>query len=699
MTVWRSLVIVLATILATVCGCAREPVVELVSWTLVRPDGTSVALHAPGHFERELPAEHARIHFRTHVDLPPEMRGVSLGLGLPVFLGDASLVTDGVACERSARATPYSLSGGWRYRIPAEVTTDGAVDLDLAVEYETAANAWIDVAPRLSAHPEGDAGTVSVQRWNELSNAAGIAAIAAWLLVFVPIAILDRRDRATYFWIAQSACMIAMWLVYAGFSMRWLGPRGVTGMPILLCFIAGTGLEFCHALFGLGRVHRFWDVFLGATLVAIVVVGGPFRIAPVVHLMTAYTVSVCVYQLFALFRAARKRREIRSDLLAFTLSWIVVLVVPFPDNARWAGNGMPLGGTSLAILAYVFAGVITALLLGVRYVRAHRELGARLADVERGAREIRLLNEELRRQVTERSRELAEALARGGDMPPHAMSVSEGSIVDRRYRIERKLGAGGMGAVYSVIRLSDDRAFALKILHRAGSADQLARFAREAQIAASMNDPHLVSVIDVGFESGTLFLVMELVVGAPLDKLRDRFGDTTFALPILRHVALGMRALHAAGVVHRDLKPGNVLLEVTGRARISDFGIAGFEDSVDPMGETRVASPSDDVQLTGTGAMLGTPAYMAPELAGGARATTASDVFAFGVIAFELLTGRSAFPIPPLHALSAGHTPQAPTSMGIAALEGRVERVVLACLAIDPTRRPTAESVLQAFGA
>jgi len=689
----RSWSILLLALLTLVGGCAREPAIELVAWTLVRPDGSTTDLKVPRHFEDELPREPGRFRVRTHVDLPESMRGVPLGLGLPVFTGDALLRADGVLCERSARSTPYSLGGGYRYRIPAEVTADGAIELELEVEYLNAAAAWIDVAPRLSASPQGDAQTLAVQRWNELSNAAGIAAIAAWLIVFLPIAILDRRDRATYFWIAQSASMIAMWLLYAGLGMRWLGPIGVAGMPVLLCLIAATGLEFCHALFELGRVHRFWHVFLGATLLGIVIVGGPFRIAPIVHLMTVYTVTVSIYQLVRLFRAARARRDIRGDILMFVSSWVVVLTVPFPDNARWSGTGMPLGGTSLAILAYVFAGVMTATLLGLRYVRAHRQLGSRLSDVERSAREIRLLNEELRRQVAERSRELADALTRGGELSPRPSVIGPGTVVDGRYRVDRLLGSGGMGSVFAVTRLADNKPFALKVLHGVGTADQLARFAREAHIAASMSDPHLVPVVDVGFESGTLFLVMELVIGAPLDRLRDRYGDAKFALPILRDVAQGMRSLHSAGFLHRDLKPGNVLLDVTGAARISDFGIAGFEHSVDPLGETRLP----DKQLTGTGAMLGTPAYMAPELAGGARATTASDVFAFGVIAFELMTGRPAFAVPPLYLVSAGQPISSPRALEVEGVDPRVEALILACLSLDPAKRPTAEQVHAAF--
>lgn len=685
----RSRSILLLALLAVVGGCARAPAIELVTWTLVRPDGSTAPLQVPRHFEDELPRKPGRFQVRTRVELPAEMRGVPLGLGLPVFTGDAVLRADGVMCERSARSTPYSLGGGYRYRIPGEVTADGVVELELDVEYLNAAAAWVDVAPRLSASPEGDAQTLAVQRWNELSNAAGIAAIAAWLIVFLPIAILDRRDRATYFWIAQSASMIAMWLLYAGLGMRWLGPIGVAGMPVLLCLIAATGLEFCHALFDLGRVHWFWNAFLAATLAGIVIVGGPFRIAPIVQLMTVYTVTVSIYQLYRLFRAAIARREIRGDILMFISSWVVVLTVPFPDNARWSGTGMPLGGTSLAILAYVFAGVMTATLLGLRYVRAHRQLGARLTDVERSEREIRLLNEELRRQVAERSKELAEALAHGGELSPRPSLIGPGAVVDGRYRVERLLGSGGMGSVFEVQRITDNKPFALKVLHGVGRADQLARFAREAHIAASMSDPHLVPVVDVGFESGTLFLVMELVIGAPLDRLRDRFGDAKFALPILRDVAQGMRSLHAAGFLHRDLKPGNVLLDVTGTARISDFGIAGFEDSVDPLGQTRLP----DRQLTGTGAMLGTPAYMAPELAGGARATTASDVFAFGVIAFELLTGRAAFAAPPLLLLAAGQPISSPRSLDVAGITSDVEALIVSCLALDPAKRPSADEV------
>jgi serine/threonine-protein kinase len=289
------------------------------------------------------------------------------------------------------------------------------------------------------------------------------------------------------------------------------------------------------------------------------------------------------------------------------------------------------------------------------------------------------------------------------------------------------LGEGGMGQVYEVEQIADGRHLALKLMRERGATHLLARFAREAHITAQLAHPHLVSIVDVDVTAeGVMFIVTELVRGGSLDRASQRYGDAAWATSMLAQIASGLTAIHALGIVHRDLKPANILVDEQGPAavaKIADFGIASVGASVTAPaqpssppeladrigsslgGNTETAdtlyssasgsgarSGSSRGGLTRTGAVMGTPNYLAPELANGARdATPASDIWSFGVIAHELLTGALPFLIPPLFApnqpldaLWRGvHAPIAP------ALRALVER----CLARDPAARPTAQEL------
>ncbi len=216
-------------------------------------------------------------------------------------------------------------------------------------------------------------------------------------------------------------------------------------------------------------------------------------------------------------------------------------------------------------------------------------------------------------------------------------TLRTGSLV-ARYVILRVLGAGGMGMVYAAHDPQLDRKVAIKVLRRldAAGADALRmRLVREAQSMARLTHPNVVAVHDVGAFDGQVFIVMEAVDGITLAHwLRDERRGTREVLRVFLQAAEGLAAAHAVGLVHRDFKPDNVLIAGDGRVLVTDFGLARSTDAPMPApGE----SPVDPRQLTQTGALVGTPAYMAPEQMAGAEVTPCSDVFSFCVALYEAL--------------------------------------------------------------
>lgn len=212
-----------------------------------------------------------------------------------------------------------------------------------------------------------------------------------------------------------------------------------------------------------------------------------------------------------------------------------------------------------------------------------------------------------------------------------ASAELEGLILDR-YRLEKKIGAGGFGAVYRARHSATEAVVAVKVLHQGQDPDLARRFELEARRAASLNHPHIVTTFDFGRgPDGLLYLAMELVDGYPLTSLIDTIGVERVGT-ILRQVLLALEHAHERGLIHRDLKPDNIFVTRVGQAdhaKILDFGIAKAIDG-----------PSS---LTASGAIIGTPAYMSPEQCRGADIDGRSDLYALGCIAFRMLAGREPF--------------------------------------------------------
>ncbi len=269
-----------------------------------------------------------------------------------------------------------------------------------------------------------------------------------------------------------------------------------------------------------------------------------------------------------------------------------------------------------------------------------------------------------------------------------------GRVLDSRYRVEQLLGSGGMGSVFRARHVRLPRWFAIKLLHPRllSDAKVVRRFAREAELAGKLSHPNVVGVLDIGEVDGVAFLVMDLAAGKRLSELfaRAPFAPAR-AVPLLRQLCDGLDHAHGQGLIHRDLKPDNVIVERDDdgeRARIIDFGIALLRDE-----------EASGNRITTGGVVLGTPHYMAPELATGGAFDHRVDLFALGVICFEMLTARMPFTgsgVDVIHANVHDETPAMPD------VDPRLEYFTRVLMAKRPDDRPptaaAARALLDAIG-
>src|SRR5712691_10460012 len=268
---------------------------------------------------------------------------------------------------------------------------------------------------------------------------------------------------------------------------------------------------------------------------------------------------------------------------------------------------------------------------------------------------------------------------------PAPSRFAPGSIVAGRYRLVALLGRGGMGEVYRADDLTLDQPVALKFLPEGVAADRarLEQFHNELRVARQVSHKNVCRLYDLGEADGRRFLTMECVDGEDLASLLRRIGrfPQERALEIARQLCAGVAAAHDRGVIHRDLKPANVMLDAEGNIRITDFGIA-------------VVATAGTDSRTGEDTRLpiiaGTPQYMAPEQLAGKPASTKTDIYALGLLLFEIFTGRRAYEAKTLGELKQLHdtgTVTTPSAL-VRDLDPAIERVILRCLAKDPDQRP-----------
>ena len=264
------------------------------------------------------------------------------------------------------------------------------------------------------------------------------------------------------------------------------------------------------------------------------------------------------------------------------------------------------------------------------------------------------------------------------------------------YRILDRLGAGGMGVVYKARDTRLNRTVALKVLRPDLVADpaRKTRFTAEAKAASALNHPNIITIYDIGSDHGTNFIAMEYVSGRTLGELIGRK-----ALPVDECVTYAMQivealtAAHRAGIIHRDLKPGNIMIAAHGRLKLLDFGLAKLIVSPStPEGNenasTRTAAGLQS-PLTEEGQIIGTVAYMSPEQITGTTVDTKTDIFSFGIVLYEMLTGRRPFGGSTTLETAAEilkNEPKSPRELA-PGVPSALERIIGHCLRKDPDQR------------
>jgi serine/threonine-protein kinase len=825
-----ALIVGLALSGGSAAGCSHDGVGQaLPSWSL-SVDGDPAparAVRLPRKLDFELPRRDLTFRLHTTVEIDPRLHGQRLALVVPASEASLFLLADGRRIDRAGeRADDYRAVGPFVWKLPEAVTDDGRVELELVVKHRWALSGRFGLTPRLEVAGQGGV-LLGFAAWlNDRGAFASLVGLSIMALAWLPIYLSDRR-RKMYFWFGTEALLGAAYPAFIiGAGRDLVGRADVSIMAFSIVIALTCGLEFTRAFSGRPRPSRVW--WLAAVLAGsapAVVPDAHWRVVIGAPAIVAYMATVMAIQIAETFRLYLRTRE-RSA--AFLLSaWACLGLFAGPDFVAWLGLGEIAGGARLGSIAIATVVFCLSLILGREHAKSmsqrdalNDELRGRVDELEAHGRQIVQLNAELRRQIADRSGQLYAALALAVTGRGKVPELRIGDVVQQRYRIERALGAGGMGAVYEVTRLDDDRRFALKVA-REVHGEALARLAREAQMAATVHHPNLVAVVDVDVSAtGYLFLVMELVDGTSLKEAAKRLGDRAWVLDVLAQLGRGLAALHAAGVVHRDLKPANVLVTNDGsgatRVKIADFGIALNPDTerfekLEPMargvgatsaesagrsaamamlrfadlessssrvrararspdiitapdavadatrpidtGQARLAVSSSrtgdairggagDAQegitgaptaettsptavqparpvpsraplvpyhasapsgggITRTGFLPGTPSYIAPELAQGRdRVAPPADVFALGVIAYELLGARRPFERPPVLALLDGHKfePAPPLATVAPGLPASLAALIDACLGEIPESRPTALQLAQRFG-
>lgn len=700
------------------CGGDAQRTEALPSWTLAFAGAPPKEVTLPTHLD--LPDARMRYELQTTVPVPPAWRGHELGLIMPYFAGRAALrVGDRPLVQIDAPLRDgYRGTGAQAWRIPAALTAGDQLAVVIEVEHRWTASAWLDCVPRIGPAADVERSLLGRRLVHDLGAMAAVATLLIIGFTYLVIFLFDRR-RASHGWFSlgmMTAGYYPLWIL--GWTQPLFGTYDVAVLGLVLVVAPVASIHFLHVEFGLGPTPLAVWLLVAAAVITAMFANQPFECALTLGAVTiGADVLAILYHFWTLGRLSRARpRPVNAR--TFLLCWVVLAVVIWNDFIGWLGLGEPaggvrLGGWGLAVFAMLYSVALSRqhILAQHRAESLNVELAERVGLLEARQQEIQLLNDELRRQIAERSRDLSTVVQRMAEVVRPTRSLVPGQLVADRYRLVREIGSGGMGTVYEVVRETDGCRLAMKVIKGAPDRLTLARFAREAEIVARIDHPNVIRIHDVGIsaQDDMIYLVMELVEGASLARSATPCA-VDWALEVLRQTCEGLAAIHAHNFVHRDIKPANVLLRESRAGqpivKITDFGIAALRpaDDLQTRDERSPASSTGGQRpLTGTlthaGALLGTPPYLAPELTSAARrATPASDVFALGIMAHELLTGLRAFDEPPfLSAMRGRFRPARSLEATAPMVDVEVAVLLDRCLLQDPQERPSAAELARAL--
>jgi serine/threonine protein kinase len=737
--------LILFVLLLLLSGCERSEGQVLRRWTFAYANRT-LPIRIPVHLNAELPKQVGEYRIFTDVVLDEGLQGRDVDLLIPYLPAKVSLRVDGrdvLPVARTDTEETYRHVGPHRWTIPRSRGPGSARTIELTVSYVWTHSAWLDVAPRLVPSGTSTGATQRNRILNDRGGWFGLVGLSQMGLTFLAVYYWDRRQRA-YLFFAIQALTAAYYPMYVLGLTTWLGPALENAFLAQSLSIATViSVYYTSEYFERGRPSRLWLLLLGVSFL------GPIPAIFPAFVDTTYAtpgVAACVgativYQIVVGSRLVSTYADRRTGIF-FLCCWLALGGSAWMDVWSWIGGGELLAGGRPACIGLGTFGIFQCMLLSRSHFRSLEQadqlngtLRGRLGDLEQRQAEIQALNEELRQQVGRRSAHILAALT-NVEGPSAATHFEPGDVIEDRYRVIGALGSGGMGTVYEVERLHDQRRLALKVtLESRGLA--LARLAREAQIATRVRHPNLVAVVDADVaKAGYVYLVMELVEGCSLSECEGQ-RDPRWCLKVLVQILEGLSALHGQGITHRDLKPGNVLLsgdlQTEPLVRITDFGIsrgpaepeetppalvrvqkgpepatvrvsskppfhgdATDSDLLVERGHAAAIPVSSTPQLTRTGAISGTPSYVAPELArSSGQMTPAVDVFSFGVVAYRLLTGKQPHAEAPLLARLDGREPLPHLPLVVPNLPKRTARLLDACLSFFPEGRPGTRELLR----
>ncbi|MEM7159399.1 MAG: protein kinase [Myxococcota bacterium] len=762
-------------------------------WTLHADEhGAPVEIELPQHVDEYLPDADTRYRLVADVELG-SLAGTELSLVIPHFEGIAELHVDG----RDAVATHlgpgdrYRHAGPHVWRLPAVSEQADHVTLELLVEHRWSQSAWLDTVPRL--RPADDLGPAALTVL-VLNHVGAIAAACGLVLIgLMSMGLhLANPSRRSYLWFSIQMLCAAWYPIHvSGYAQLLVGRYETVLMMLALELAVFAALEYSVAEFGRGRPHhtRWWAIGIG--IAALITLGSadPYSVTEVGGRAAVAAIAAVTTFLIFLGIAALSDENPPRGSVNFLIEWCVLGAAIVLDSIPWLGLGEPLGGARAACLGLGTFALFNSLRLTREHIhslgttdRLNRQLERRVTALEAQRNEVERLHEQLRDQLGHRSRQLFSMLSMVGRDAEPTPVLNPGDSVGGKYRVMHQLGKGGMGVVYAVLRQADEQRLALKIAVHA-DAWGLARLAREAEIATRVDHPNVVTVTDVDIDPrGFLYMVMEHVDGSTLAEYKPGFGrDQRWAMDVLRQVAEGLAALHEEGVVHRDLKPGNILLlmRLDGelQVKITDFGISRTLDadmagpldpqdstvhmpiqpapdtlepaarrlldaqirgeaaeqaqahveqaqtSVDPPTVPGIKPPATPAELaeentrplrvdevrnlelwersspiTEAGTIIGTPVYMAPELAEDPPIISpAADIFSFGVLAHMLLTGARPFSEPPVMEVADGRPLPPRLDLDLSRIPEALHGIMRSCLSFKTDERPTAARLAMAF--